>query len=166
MPTGQEKALPMQDKLTAGATYTGVVTQKGIMKEDGLLYEARQKCTLKLTRLDSVSHVECEIVRMEDVKLVNGSSQIDPHFPEYIRSYLSSNGSCVEYATGTYDTFSSLLILRSNRPTTVIGSAVVWSPQLYTLVVTGRRITGPVFCLDTMDDRNNDVGTLAVEIND
>jgi hypothetical protein len=146
-----------------GTVFTGTVTQSGVMVDGNFRYDALQTCTLTVTETEN-NNVSCDIERTELRKYVNGSQESDPSLPEYLRSYLTSHGSCVEHAAGVYDPFTEMLTVRGGWPETLSPSSVVWSPHLYMLVVSDRRMSGPVFCIDGMEDHKSETGAMQLQM--
>ena len=148
--------------LASGAMFPGAVTQSGTMVEGHYYYEAHQTCTLIVKEFDGRS-LTCDIRRVERTKLINGSAAPVPSLPTYLRLYLTSRGSCVERATGTYDPLTSVLMLRGDEPVVEVESEVQWNPHLYLLMVDGGRVSGLVFDLkEECGDRVSGVGTMLV----
>jgi hypothetical protein len=147
--------------LSAGSVFTGTVTQSGVMVEDECRFEALQICTLTVTAVDH-NDISCDIRRQESKKFVNGSAESRPGVPVYLTNWMNSLDSCLEHAIGTFNPFTSMLIMRSERPDTESSPNTVWSPHLYILLVEGRSLSGPAICTDGLDDRENDIGALKV----
>jgi hypothetical protein len=152
--------------LAKGNVCRGVVAQTGTLKDGDFRYEALQRCEIRFTEVDG-TRVACEIHRKEMFKLVNGHSLDDREavraLPDFLQRYLHSQGSCVEQAEGTFDPFTCILTMKSQWPQPDhLSEDVVWSPHLYTLMANDKCISGAVFCLDRMDDRESGVGSLLV----
>ena len=101
-----------------GVRLTGTVTQSGTLKNGGFCYEAMQFCELEFISVRGNS-VTCEIKRREQFKTVNKIAAGGEGFndlPEFLKSYLGSQGSCREPACGTYDPFNRVLLLKSQWP--------------------------------------------------
>jgi hypothetical protein len=164
--TTQSHSQHMKDQsfsITAGSIFTGTVTQSGVMLKEGQhRYKAIQTCTLTIESI-SGREVVCEIRRVECEKFIDGSSYPRPQLPEYLRLYLTTRGSCVERATGVYDPFTGVMLLRGGEPVVVSKSCVQWSQHHYALVVVGRRITGYAFNIEERDDRVEEAGVIRVD---
>jgi hypothetical protein len=146
-----------------GTAFTGTVTQSGVMVDGDFRYDALQTCTLTVTETEN-NNVSCDIQRKELKKFVNGSQECNPSYPEYLRNYLTSHGSCIEHATGVYNPFTRMLTIRGEWPKTLSPSAVVWSPHLYMLVISDHQMMGPVFCIDGMEDHKSETGAMNLKM--
>jgi hypothetical protein len=156
--------------LSPGSVLEGTVTQIGTLKEGNYQYEALQRCKIRINEVDG-SRVMCEIHRKEMFKQVNGHSLEDHDavraLPSNLQRYLQSKGSCVEHAQGVFDPFTRILTLKGQWPQADrLSGDVVWSPHLYTLMAMDKSISGAVFCLDRMPDRESGLGSLLVMSND
>ena len=149
--------------MQAGTVFKGTVTQTGAVTDGGYCYEALQTCTLTVVSVRGEA-VVCDVGRVESEKFIDGESGWRLSLPDYLNSYLTTWGSCVERAIGTYDPFTGFLLLKGQRLKVVRESEVQWSHHYYALVVDGSRVTGPVFCLEKMEDRDSGVGALVVEL--
>jgi len=159
----------MPPSLAPGNVLEGTVTQIGTLIEGNFKYEALQRCKIRITEVDG-SRVMCEIHRKEMFKQVNGHSLVDHDavraLPSTLQRYLQSKGSCVEQAQGLFDPFTRILTLRSQWPQADdLSGDVVWSPHLYSLMAMDKSISGAVFCLDRMPDRESGLGSLLVMSN-
>jgi hypothetical protein len=152
---------------TAGARLTGAVTQTGVLLDGGYRYEVLQDCSIRVAEVNGLS-VVCEVDRTENRKWVNGLSEDDEGakaLPPPLRAYLqtSRRSGCSERATGVYDPFTRVLRLRGEWPSSSHaggGDTVLWSPHIYTLLVSQQGLAGTVFCNDGMADRQSGVGSL------
>jgi hypothetical protein len=152
--------------ITAGSIFTGTVTQSGVMLQEGQYrYKAIQTCTLTVESI-SGREVVCEIRRVECKKFIDGSSYPRPQLPEYLRLYLTTWGSCVERASGVFDPFTGVMLLRGGEPVVVLESCVQWSQHHYALVIVGGRITGYALNIGEYDDHVEEVGFIRVELCD
>lgn len=152
--------------LATGAVFRGMVTHTGVLLDGGYRYEALQDCCIRVLQVDGYS-VVCEVHRTEKQKWVNGLSARDSQgLPDFLQKYLQSGkGWCVERAAGTFDPFTKVLLLRGAWPQVGGDSAhVVWSPHFYTLLVSEQGMSGTVFCMDGMEDRESGVGSLWAEL--
>lgn len=148
--------------LSMGARYAGAVTQSGTILDGGLHFEALQACEIVFLKVDH-HHCTCRIYRQETHKFINGiEDPNDPSLSQPVSEYLRLKGASFEMATGTYDPFNRVLLLRGSTPSVIRYSNVVWNQHFYSLVVGEDRIVGTVFCIDEMDDRENGVGSLEV----
>ena len=147
--------------LSIGSIFTGTVTQSGVMVEDECRFDSLQICTLTVTTVDN-NDISCDIRRQESKKFVNGSAESGLGVPVYLTKWMNSLDSCVEHATGTFNPFTSMLIMRSKRPDKESSPNAVWSPHLYILLVEGKRLSGPAICTDGLDDREHDIGAMKV----
>lgn len=161
----------MPPSLALGNVLIGCVTQTGTLLEGGYRYEARQHCEVRITWVEG-SKVACEIHRSERFKWVDGLS-LDENpdkvkaLPPFLQRYLRSKGSCIENAQGVFDPFTRILTLKGQWPQADhLSEDVVWSPHLYTLIAMDGYISGAVFCLDKMDDRESGIGSLLVMLAD
>ena len=150
--------------LTPDLCFCGSVTQSGTILQNGHRFDALQSCKIRLTSV-SASRVECEVHRTEMLKFVDDiENPCDPRaataLPPYLISYLRDKGSCVERAVGTYDPFTRVLLLKGVEVTVSEPSDVLWSPHFYSLVVESDRVVGTAFCMDGLQDRENEVGSV------
>ena len=153
--------------LATGVKFKGAVTQTGVLLDGGYRYESLQVCCIRVLQVDGCSIV-CDVHRTEEKQWVNGLSACDGQaqaLPDFLRKYLqSNNGWCVERAAGSYDPFTRVLLLRGSWPHKQGDSEhVLWIPHFYTLLVSQQGMSGTVFCMDGMDDRESGVGSLWAE---
>ena len=135
-------------------TYEGVVTQAGTMI-DGHVFQAKQAVRMVVRPVDK--GVECEIVRTEVRKSVDGHSRASPRLPQYLNAYLSSFGSCKEAVRGVL--CEGLMCLEATAPPqTLVYSDVLWSPHSYYLIITDGWLEGVAINRDVDDDRVSHVG--------
>jgi hypothetical protein len=134
--------------------YEGVVTQAGTMM-DGHVFLAKQAIRMAVRPVDG--GVECEIVRTEVRKSVDGLSRASPRLPPYLNAYLSSFGSCKETVRGVL--CEGLMCLEAIAPPQpLVRSDVLWSPHSYYLILAGDGLKGVAINRDVDDDRVNHVG--------
>lgn len=151
---------------------TAIISGSVLISSTGskALYDAVHECTLLVTRHDRPSgSVACSIIRQERCKTIDGQERLsdtETSYPDNIHRYLEKLGACIEEATGTYDAFTRVLVIRSASPRMIRPSSVVWDPHLYALVVTkdGRGLAGPAFSLDSPDGRACEVGSVDLTV--
>lgn len=138
--------------------YEGAATQAGTMA-DGHVFLAKQGVRIEMRLLGR--EIECEIVRTEVRKSVDGLSRASPRLPEYLNTYLSSFGSCKETVRGVL--CEGLVCLEATAPPqTLVCSDVLWSPHSYYLIVRDGGLEGVAINRDAADDRVNHVGRVRV----
>ena len=138
--------------------YEGVVTQAGTMA-DGHVFLAKQDMRIEMRWLGR--DVECEIVRTEVRKSVDGQSRASSRLPPYLNEYLSSFGSCRETVRGVL--CEGLVCLEATAPPQpLVHSDVRWSPHSYYLIVRSGGLEGVAINRDVNDDRVNHVGRVRV----
>ena len=144
--------------LHVGATFEGIVTQSGTMR-DGNTYKAIQDCTINVLQNIPPNHISCEIVRKERKKYVNDTSLLSPQLPVNLQQYLSSFGSSREYACGVLHN-KELLVLDGCKPHSTVPSDVQWSPHKYYLQHVGPLLLGLAVNQDPTHDRIHGLGWL------
>lgn len=149
----------MSHCLKIGSVFAGTVTQSGIMIEGQYHYHALQTCTLIIKSL-AQGATTCEIRRVESKKFINGQPIPLHNWPEYLQQYLTTWGSAVESAVGTYCPRTGVLLLRGEEPVVAVKSSVQWSPHVYALLVDDGVIKGLAFDLGEGADYVSETGVM------